>query len=135
MRVLNVILLAPLVACGGAAMQTIKIVNKTDRPIEAYYVYPSGADKGASRGTLAPQQSTQITIKGGHVEVQAVSAKIKFDDHHRDQPTASQSLELTHPTEVDFYDSNAKPEGLDRPNVIGVSFVINTPPPPPPAEP
>ena len=113
-------------------MQTIKIVNKTDRQIEAVYVYPSGApDHGASRGALAPQQSTQITIKGGHVEVSAVSAKIKFDDHHRDQPTASQSLELTHPVEVDFYDSTAKPEGLDRPNVIGVSFVINTPPPPP----
>ena len=117
-------------ACGGAAMQTINIVNKTDRQIEAVYVYPVGAaDHGASRGALGPQQATQVTIKGGNVEVQAVSAKIKFDDHHRDKPAASQAIELTHPVEVDFYDSNAKPTGLDRPNVIGVSFVINTPPP------
>jgi hypothetical protein len=112
-------------------MQTIKIVNKTDRQIEAVYVYPSGAtDHGASRGALAPQQATQVTIKGGAVEVQAISAKIKFDEHHRDKPYATQSIELTHPVELDFYDSNAKPEGLDRPNVIGVTFVINTPPPP-----
>ena len=119
-----------LAACGGAPLQTIKVVNLTDRQIEAIYVFPTGAkDRGPSRGGLAPQQSTQVRMKAGAVDVEAISSKIKFDEHHRDQPTASQSLELTHPIEIDFYDSTAKPAGLDRPDVIGTPFTINTPPP------
>ena len=121
-----------LAGCGGAAMQTLSIVNKTDRPIEAFYIYPTGAaNHGASRGTLAPGASTKVELKSGGVEVMAVSAKLKFDEHHRDQPTASQGIELTHPVEVIFYDSDQQVPGLDRPNVIGVSFVINKPAPPP----
>ena len=126
------ILVLALTACGAAKMQTLSIVNKTDRPIEALYVYPTGAvDHGASRGKLAPNASTQIQVKSGHVDVLALSAKLQLDEHTRDQPTASQSLEVTGPLEVIFYDTTAKPAGLERPGVIGVSFIITKPAPPP----
>ena len=125
------ILLVGLTAC-AAKLQTISLVNKTDRPIEALYVYPTGAaDHGASHGKLAPNASTQVQVKPGHVDVLAVSAKLQLDEHTRDQPTASQSLEVTGPLQVIFYDTTAKPTGLERPGVIGVSFIITKPAPPP----
>jgi hypothetical protein len=65
-----------------------------------------------------------VKIKAGHVSVTAVSAKLKVDEHTRDQPSASQELELKSPTEVVFYDDGNAPPGIERPGVIGVAFQI-----------
>ncbi len=118
-------LLPLLLACGGVQLQTVSLINQTDRTIKELYVYPAGSkDKGPSRGTLAPTAGTTVSIKAGNVEVYAVSETVKLDDHHRDTPTASQSLELRGPLQVIFYDNNNKPAGVDRPNVVGVSFIV-----------
>ncbi len=111
----------------------MQLVNRTDRQIEAVYVYPTGAaDHGASRGALAPAGSAQVKVKAGRTSVLALSAKLKLDEHTRDQPSASQDLELTGPVEVIFYDAGDKPPGLERPGVFGVAFQIPHAPPPPP---
>ena len=118
-------ILALLVACGGAHMQTVQLLNKTDRQINELYVYPAGStNHGSSRGQLAPNGSTQVSVKQGNIEVLAVSAKLQVDEHTRDQPTASGSLELTGPAQVVFYDADSQPPGLDRPGVFGIAFII-----------
>ncbi len=124
-------LVAWLTACGGAQLQTVSLVNQTDRTIKELYVFPAGSkDKGPSRGSLAPAAGTTVSIKAGNVEVYAVSETVKLDDHHRDTPTASQGLELRGPLQVIFYDNNNKPAGVDKPNVIGVSFIVADKPKP-----
>lgn len=134
MRSILFVILACVSAC-AAKLQTVSLVNKTARPIEAIYIYPIGAtDHGASRGSLAPDASTQVSIKAGNVEVMALSAKVKIDEHTRDQPTATHGLELTGPLQVIFYDVTSKPPGLDRPGVIGVSFTLPAPKPAPAPE-
>jgi hypothetical protein len=123
-----------LAACGGASYQTMHLVNRTDRAIEAIYVYPTGAaDHGASRGGLAPSASTQLQVRAGRTSVLALSAKLKIDEHTRDQPSASQDLEISGPTEIVFYDAAGdKPPGLERPGVFGIAFQLPKPAPPPP---
>ncbi|CAN5441860.1 hypothetical protein BH11MYX1_BH11MYX1_50340 [soil metagenome] len=94
-------LLPLVIACGGAQLQTVSLVNQTDRTIKELYLFPAGSkDKGPSRGTLAPTAGTKVQIKKGNVEVYAVSKTVKLDDHHRDTPTASQTVELRVPLEV-----------------------------------
>jgi hypothetical protein len=136
MRTLVLVLAA---ACGASQLQTIKIVNTTPRTIAELYVYPNGsADHGKSRGSLAPSGSTQVQVKPGFVEVLAVSAKLQVDEHTRDQPSASQAVEVHGPVEVIFYDEDHKPPGLDRPGVFGASFLIPKPKqsaPPPDSDP
>jgi hypothetical protein len=131
MRSMALVLALVLVACGGANLQTIQIVNRSPRPIEELYVYPTGAARGASRGVLAPNGSTSVKVKAGHVSVMAVSAKLQVDEHTRDRPSASQELELDSPTEVVFHDEGQAPPGLNRQGTIGVVFLIphaSTPP-------
>lgn len=114
-----------LAACGGAPMQTVQIRNASPRPITELYVYPVGsANHGTSRGSLAPDASTEIKVKQGNVEVLAVSSKLQVDEHTRDQPSASGALELTRPAQVIFYDQGQAPAGLDRPGVFGFAFVV-----------
>ena len=119
------LLLALVVACGGAPMTSVKLVNMTSRQINELYVFPAGsANHGASRGQLAPNGATEVSVKQGNIEVLAVSAKLQVDEHTRDQPTASGSLELKGPAQVIFYDSESKPPGLERPGVFGIAFII-----------
>lgn len=114
-----------LAGCGGAAMQTIQIKNTTTRTIDELYVFPAGASNpGSSRGTLAPNASTQVQVKAGFVEVKAVSAKLQVDEHTRDKPTASQDIEIHGPVQVIFYDADHAPPGLDRPGVFGIAFQL-----------
>lgn len=128
-----------LAACGGgAALQTVKLTNSSPRPIEQLYVYPLGApDHGASRGTLAPAASTTVQIKSGNITVEAVSALIIVDAHTRDRRTASTAVELKGPTEVIFFDADAKPAIPS--GAIGVPFEArsapNNPAPTPTAPP
>jgi hypothetical protein len=113
---------ATTVAC-GPQMQTVSLVNHTNRKIVELYIYPNGStEHGASRGTLAPNASMKLTVKAGKIEVLAVSEMIKHDDNTRETPTVSHGLELTQPLEVVFYDMGEKPAGLDRPGVIGAAF-------------
>ena len=124
-----------LAACGGAPLQTVQIMNRSPRPITELYVYPAGAaNHGTSRGTVAPNGSTEVKVKQGNVEVLAVSSKLQVDEHTRDQPSASGTLELKGPAQVIFYDEDAKPPGLDRPGVFGFAFVIPKAKTAPPAD-
>ncbi len=119
------ILFVLLAACGGAPMQTVQIRNASPRPITELYVYPAGsANHGTSRGTVAPNASTELKVKQGNIEVLAVSSKLQVDEHTRDQPSASGAIELKGPAQVIFYDEGQAPGGLDRPGVFGFSFVI-----------
>jgi hypothetical protein len=120
-----------LAAC-GAPMQTVQIKNASPRPITELYVYPAGsANHGASRGTVAPNGSTEVKVKQGNIEVLAVSSKLKVDEHTRDQPSATGTVELKGPVQVIFYDDGAAPPGLNNPDVFGFPFKIPAPAPPP----
>jgi hypothetical protein len=131
MRLILTLVVVAVTAC-AAKLQTVSLVNKTDRAIEAIYIYPLGAsDHGASHGGLAPNATTQVAVKPGHVEVMALSAKVKIDEHTRDQPTASHGIELGGPIQVIFYDAASPPPGIDRPGVVGISFVLPAPKPQP----
>ena len=121
-----------LVGCGGASLQTIQLSNQTERTIKELYVFPAGSkDKGASRGSVAPNGGITVQMPKGNVEVYAVSETVKIDDHHRDTPTASQGLELTGPLRVIFYDGANRPASVNNPGVIGVSFIVAEKPPAP----
>jgi hypothetical protein len=135
MRSMALVLALLLVACGGANLQTIQIVNRSPRPIEELYVYPTGAARGASRGVLAPNASTVLKVKAGHVSVMAVSSKLQVDEHTRDRPSATQELELESPTEVVFHDEGQAPPGLNKQGTIGVVFLIPHASAPPSDEP
>ena len=113
-----------LFAACAAPMQTVHIVNHTDRPIEELYVYQQGKARGSSHGALAPNADTRVQVKQGFVEFFAVSAKMQIDEHTRDRPSASQDVEVRGtPVEIIFYDAGHTPAGLDRPGVFGVAFV------------
>ena len=130
MRYLGLFVL--LAAC-AAPMQTLQITNRTSRPIDSVYVYPQGsADHGASRGALAPNASLSVQVKQGNVEVMAMSAKLKVDEHTRDQPSASQDLEIKEPAQVIFYDADqAPPPETRKKGVFGVAFTVPKAAPPP----
>ncbi|HTL34128.1 MAG TPA: hypothetical protein VL326_13455 [Kofleriaceae bacterium] len=130
-RLAVVISLTLLAACGGGASYQISIRNASARPIEELYVYPTGTARGTSRGQLAPNASTAVKMKGGHVSVTAISAKINIDEHTRDKPTADQTVELNAPVELVFYDDGAPPPGIEKKGVIGVAFQIPKPTPHP----
>jgi len=111
-------LLLLLTACGGASYQTVHIVNQSPRAIEAVYIYPSGSqNRGASRGTLAPNSAIDVKVKAGNVDVLAVGAKEKVNERESERKEASQTLELRAPTELVFHDSNqpvaTKPGSID----------------------
>jgi hypothetical protein len=116
-----------LPACGGGAqLQTVSLVNQTERTIKEFYVFPAGAkDKGPSRGSLAPNAGAKVQIAAGNVEVYAISETVKIDEHTRDTPTASQGLEVRGPLEVIFFDGANKPAAVNKPGVIGVSFIVS----------
>ncbi len=102
-RFLLLVGLAVFAACGGASMQTVQLVNKTPRTIEQIFIFPPGKDHGASK------------------------AKLVHDDNTRETPEASLTIELRNTLELVFYDSNAVPAGIDRPNTRGITFMIRPP--------
>ena len=119
-------------ACGAPALQTLHIENRTTRPIEELYVYPAGAaNHGSSRGTLAPGAATDVRVKPGNVEVLARSAKVQIDEHTRDRPEASLTIEVHQAADVVLYDQASPPPGLDRPGVFGIGFQLRKPDPAP----
>jgi hypothetical protein len=115
-----------LAACGGPALQSVKLTNGTPRAIAEVFVYPLGAaNHGTSRGSLAPNATLLVHVPGGNVEVEAVSATIELDNHQREHRRASSAIELTGPAEVVFFDQGAKP--ALPPKAIGVEFVPGPP--------
>ena len=63
------VLVLLLVGC-SPTLHTIKLVNKTDRAIESIYIYPTGsANQGSSRGTLAPNATTEVKQAAGNVDI------------------------------------------------------------------
>lgn len=126
MQIQAVAIVLALAACGGASYQTVQLANKTARPIEEIYIFPMGAtNHGASRGSLAPNATTEVRVKTGRIEVLGVSSKIQLDERTRDQLSASITIELAaEPARVWFYDADAPPAGLDQPNVRGVAFKL-----------
>ena len=111
-----------LAACGGPALQSVKLTNGTTRAIAELYVYPLGAaNHGASRGSLAPNATLLVQVPGGNVEVEAISATIELENHQREHRHATSAIELTGPAELVFFDQGAKP--VLAPKAIGVEFV------------
>jgi hypothetical protein len=136
-RTLLVLLGLALAGACGPTMQTVHIVNGTDRTITEFYVYPAGAaERGASKGKLAPGARTSLKVAEGNVDVLAVSERVQLDETSTEMRTASQTIELTGPLELVFHDSNKRPPGLGAPNTRGIAFRVDTPvPPPTPPEP
>jgi hypothetical protein len=130
-RILMLAFALALAAC-SPTYHTIKLVNRTDRPIEEIYIYPTGAtNHGKSRASLAPDTSTEVKVPSGNVDVLAVSAKVRVNDTESETRTASQTVELKGPRELVFHDSNKPPPGLDRPGTLGVMFRVDPEPPQP----
>jgi len=127
------VLVLTVTACGGAAMQTVQLVNRTPRTIAEVYLFPAGsANHGASRGSLAPGATLAVAVKGGNVEILAVSEKVQIDDHTRETKQASSTIQLTRPLSLVFHDSDQPPPDLRNKDAIGVAFQ-NDPAPAPPA--
>jgi len=127
-RLLFLVGLVVFAACGGAAMQTVQLVNKTPRTIEQVFIFTPGKDHGASKAKLAPNASTTIQLPSGNHEIYAVSEKIIHDDNTRETPEASLTIELRSALELVFYDSNAVPAGIEKANTRGITFMIRPPP-------
>jgi hypothetical protein len=126
---LALLCLTVLVACGGGsgALHSLSITNATARKIDELYVYTPNGDKGASRGALAPGETTKVKVKEGGVEVLAISELMYVDQKVRDRPSASQVIEVTQQSSVVFYDEGKAPPGLDRPGFFGITFRLVKP--------
>ncbi len=124
-----------LVGCGGAAMQTVRLVNRTDRTIEAVYIYPTAAaDHGASRAKLAPNAETKVPVPAGNVDVLGVMEKVRVDATQSETRRATETIELRGPAVVVFHEADAHPAELNLPGAFGVTF-RQTPAPPAPEAP
>ncbi len=127
-RILFLLALVVMAACGGASMQTVQLVNKTPRTIEQIFIFTPGQDKGASKAKLAPNAATTLQLPAGNHEIYAISERIVHDDNTRETPEASLTIELRNALEIVFYDSNAAPPGLGKANTRGITFMIRPPP-------
>lgn len=123
------IIVALCLAGCAPQLQTLEIVNQTPRQIEAVYVYTPGGERGASRGKLAPNEHTSVQVKPGAVEVDGVSEKYQLNEHTRDKPEASETLEIHSPSKVIFYDQGAAPPEVKQPGVFGAEFTLPAPRP------
>lgn len=127
-RLLLVIVISALAACGGPGMQTLQLVNNTPRTIAEVYVYPANAtDHGASRGKLAPGATLSVQIKAGNVEVLATSETIQVDERTRDTMQAGATLQLNRSLQVIFHDSDQPPPDLRNKDAIGAAFRLIKP--------
>ncbi len=116
-------------ACGGTAYQTLTLTNKSPRPIEQLFVYPTGQPRGPSRGTLAVDATTTVKMKPGGVDVYAISQKLIIDEHTRETPEASVTVELKRPLTVIFHDESTHPAEVDAADVREATFRVTPAPP------
>lgn len=132
-------------ACGGATgvykqdyagSITLTLVNASPRPIESVFIHPiRKPERGSSwiAQPIAPGASTTVKIRAGGFELIAVSHERNIDAHNRETPEAMTMLE----TRTDrgdqtlvFHDEGQTVAGLDKPNTVGVAFVITQAPQP-----
>jgi hypothetical protein len=125
-----------LAACGGPALHNVQLVNKTPRTIAEVYLFPAGsANHGASRGSLAPNATLAVKMKGGNVEVLAISEKVKVNQTESETKQASSTIQLVRPVSLIFHDSDQPAPAFEDKSSIGVTFRIDKQPEPaPPAE-
>ncbi len=127
------IFLLTLAACGGPATHQVTLVNKTPRTIAEVYVFPAGAaNHGASRGTLAPNATLAIKVRGGNVEVLAVSEHTKINLTESETKRASSTIQLVRPVQLIFHDSDQPAPPFEAKDQIGVTFRITKEPEPAP---
>lgn len=122
-----------IAACGGPATHQVTLVNKTPRTIAEVYVFPAGAaNHGASRGTLAPNATLAIKVRGGNVEVMAVSEKVRVNMTESETKRASSTIQLVRPVQLIFHDSDQPAPPFESKDQIGVTFRITKEPEPAP---
>lgn len=125
-----------LAACGGPALHNVQLVNKTPRTIAEIYLYPAGsANHGASRGSLAPNATMAVKVKGGNVEVLAISEKVKVNQTESETKQASSTIQLVRPVSLIFHDSDQAPPAFEDKSSIGVTFRVTREPEPAQPEP
>jgi len=130
-------LVVALVACGGktgvykndyAGSITLTLVNASPRPIESVFIYPMGmTNRGTSWAEIAPGGTTTVKIRSGNFELVAVSAKRNIEDHLRERPEATTTLELKSDQKLVFHDEGQAPPGVDTKGTLGVTFMISEP--------
>jgi len=127
-----------LVGCGGAATHQVTLVNRTPRTIAEVYLFPAGAaNHGASRGSLAPNASMTVKVKGGNVEVLAISEKVRVNQTESETKQAGSTIQLVRPVSLIFHDSDQAAPPFENKDQIGVAFRISKEPeaaPEPPPE-
>lgn len=127
-------LLLFVAACGGPATHPVTLVNQTPRTIAEVFVFPPGAaNHGSSRGSLAPGASLVIKVRGGNVELLAVSEKVKVSPTESETKQASSTIQLVKPVQLIFHDSDQPGPALENKDQIGVAFRVSRPPAPAPA--
>lgn len=114
-----------LAACGGPAVHNVQLVNKTPRTIAELYVFPAGSrNHGASRGSLAPNATLAIKVKGGNVEVLAISEKIKVNQTESETRQASSVIQLVKAVSLIFHDSDQPAPPFEDKSSIGITFRV-----------
>ncbi len=117
------------VACGGPATHQVTLVNKTPRTIAEVFVFPAGASNhGASRGVLAPNATLAIKVRGGNVEVLAISEKVRVNLTESETKQASSTIQLVRPVQLIFHDSDQAAPPFESKDQIGVTFRITKEP-------
>ncbi len=131
LRLLVIVL--SLVGCGGAATHQVTLVNKTPRTIAELYLFPAGAaNRGASRGSLAPNASMTIQVKAGNVEVLAISEKVRVNQTESETKQAGSTIQLVRPVSLIFHDSDQAAPPFEAKDQIGVAFRVTKEPEPAP---
>lgn len=121
-----------LAACGGGATHQVTLVNQTPRTIAEVYLFPAGAaNHGASRGSLAPNATLVLKIKGGNIEILAVAEKEKVNQTESETKQASSTIQLVKPVQLIFHDSDQPAPAFANKDQIGVTFRVSKPAPAP----
>jgi hypothetical protein len=132
----TLVLVLLLAACGGktgvykddySGSLTLTLVNMSPRTIEEVFIYPIGSQAQGSSWTEAipPGATRSVKIRSGNFELVAVSAKRNIDQHTRERPQATTSLELKSDQKLVFHDAGDNPAGLDAKGTLGVTFQIS----------
>ena len=123
------IVLVVAAACGGGKQYTVSFVNQTPRGIAQVFVFPPGStNHGTSRGKIAPQGTLSVNVKGGGLEVLAISDRVELDDHKHETKQASSTIEVHGPVQVLFHDSDQPGPAQSQKSVFDVTFEVTKPP-------
>jgi hypothetical protein len=122
-------------ACGGPVLHEVRLVNQSPRTIAEVYLFPLGsANRGPSRGSLAPNATLAVKIRAGNVEIVAISEKVRVNQTESETKQASSTIQLVRPVSLIFHDSDQPAPPFEDKSAIGVTF-RNTKEPEPAPEP